>query len=157
MPERSKFLEALVKIIAASDGAPRGAGLYEEGFNTIGGCEYAAHLIFREILRRHGGAEARRIFGKYAPPKKAGWLKNQTLLDAYDLLPLPIGGNVQQLAKRVAAANKEINEANKRRPPNKQLMTYGRGSTSMPTIEHHIRELLKQRRGVRRRPRLKKR
>jgi hypothetical protein len=64
----------------------RAQGRHRDGFETIKGCEYAAHLVFMEISERHGDEEARRIFAKYMEPSDSlrAEAKNAGLLSVVD-------------------------------------------------------------------------
>jgi hypothetical protein len=82
----------------------------QHGFDlsSISGCEDAAGCLFLDIAAKHGWETARRIFepmAKEIAPKAKQIANNTRLLFIYDLSP-PLGRNIKQLARRVAAANK---------------------------------------------------
>jgi hypothetical protein len=71
----------------------------------LGECEEAAYKLFTKIMRRHGLAEARRVFLKLGTPpsgRKLGKIRNYALLDRYDMMPEP---NVQRLARELVKEN----------------------------------------------------
>jgi hypothetical protein len=102
----------------------------------LGECEEAAYKLFTKIMRRHGLAEARRVFLKLGTPpsvRKLGKIRNYALLDRYDMMPKP---NVQRLARELVKENETLPRAERHGP---------RGSTNQPTMDKHIRILLKER------------
>jgi hypothetical protein len=102
---------------------------YVEGFDTIGGCKFAALELFMEIKKHHGIATARRIFRKWAfdpSQSRLNDIKNAALLDRYDYMP------GKQSKKRLA----------------RELAKEGggpSGSTSAHTQEQHLRRIIKKR------------
>lgn len=112
--------------------------LYREHMDTVNGCEYAAYLLFREIEKLHGRAEARRILTKYGSPpsaRRTARIKNLGLLDRYDMMkPKP---NVQKLARELTEENRELPQEQRHGP---------RGTINQATLEKHIRRLLDERR-----------
>jgi len=102
---------------------------YVDGFDSIRGCEYAAYELFGEIERRHGLEQAYRIFTKFGmrpSARKLARIKNDSLLDRYDLMDGK--QSVQRLAKEVAKDG-----------------SGPRGSSDVLTVDKHIRRLIKKR------------
>jgi hypothetical protein len=92
----------------------RAQGQFRDGFDTIKGCEYAAHSVFMEIRDRHGLEAARRIFAALgAEPSKSRLrqIKNDGLLDGVDWMmedkvhsdgSTTKGMSIQAIARRYA-------------------------------------------------------
>jgi hypothetical protein len=102
-------------------------GQNREGFDTVAGCEYAAHLVFCEISERHGEAEARRIFAEYMEPsdERKAELKNKWLLWVVDIMrsdKLHADGSktpglgIQEIARQLAEHNKTLPREEQRGP-----------------------------------------
>jgi hypothetical protein len=138
------YLRELSAVIAASSAADGMheenptflmKGMYREGFDTVKGCEYAAHLVFMEIRERHGEPEARCIFaalGVEPSKSRLRQIKNDVLLNIVDLMmedkvqsdgSTTKGMSIQAIARRYAE---------------------WRGADVL-TVDKHIRVLLKNR------------
>jgi hypothetical protein len=105
--------------------------LYEEGAESVKGCEHLAYQLFLLIREHHGDAEARRIFAMWGTPptaKRLAMIENIGLLERLDLMPKP---NVQKLARQLAKENKVL-------PRTKQR---GAGSTNPIALEKQIRRV----------------
>jgi hypothetical protein len=104
--------------------------LYEEGAESVKGCEHLAYQLFLLIREHHGNAEARRIFAMWGNPptaKRLALIQNIGLLDRHRM-PKP---NIQKLARQLAKENKALPRAKQR----------GAGSTDPITLEKQIRRV----------------
>jgi hypothetical protein len=120
---------------------------------SIHECERVVADLIMHLIAKHGWGEGPRIV-------KRGWdeamrvfkpvsggqtraeraeSKNEELLDIYDLPP-PDGGNIQLLARRVAAANKYA--AEQRLP---QHWRFAQGSQDEAALEQYIKRALRRR------------
>jgi hypothetical protein len=137
-------LRELSAVIAASSAADGGSN--REGFDAVGGCEYAAHLVFMEIRERHGEQEARRIFAKFMEPSdsRKAEIKTEAMLDATDMMMADMededgskkkGYTIAQIARWRAEHNKTLPSEEQRGP----------GGTDAPSLDHYIRLKLRER------------
>jgi hypothetical protein len=113
-----------------------------DSLSTIDGCFGAAVWLFSAIEKRHGTAQAERIFRTLGAPSPGHRrkLRDNMLLTMYDILK---GQNprwtVHRCAREIAARNARLPREDRLGPS---------GSKSGDTIRVHLHLLIKQRDGI---------
>jgi hypothetical protein len=106
-------------------------------------CWVAACNLFTEIAKRHGDAEAKRIFRELGAPSGARRkrLAEMELRDFHEISQRQ-GRSIQSTARRIAEINRTLSRDER----------LGRGSTSEDALRQQIKRALKKPRGGTRPP-----
>jgi hypothetical protein len=115
-------------------------------FDTIRGCEFAFHLVFLEVVSRHGLERALQIIKKFRPPSdsRKAEIKIEAMLDATDIMTADgededgsrkEGYSIAQIARWRAEHNKTL-------PADEQR---GPGGTDVQNLDHYIRRQIRER------------